>query len=143
MKLINFELSQPSFSIELIGLGYVWDLHNAGSFLGVTVDPTDNSAVMKWAITGHHATKYSGCNLVFRGLKMIIVSPRDEELPYSEDTVVSGMSKIIPQASGKLELRTRVKWHADDPFHLLVEFQSRRSIEINADTVELIGIPAS
>ena len=31
-------------------------------------------------------------------------------------------------------------WNADDPFHLFFDFQSQRTIEIDAETVELIGI---
>jgi len=38
MNLLNFELAAPSFTIELIGLDFVWDLHNAGRFLGIRLD---------------------------------------------------------------------------------------------------------
>lgn len=141
MELVNFELSQPSFSIEFVGLGFVWDLHNSGKFLGITMNPDDNTAVMRWKVGGHPQTKYSACDLVFAGLKLVIVSPRDEELPYSEDLCVTGISKIIPEHRERLGYRTKREWTVDDPFHLLFEFQSRRSIEISSETVELIGIP--
>ncbi len=130
MKLVNFELSQPSFSIEFVGLGFVWDLHNSGMFLGITINPNDNMAVMRWKIGGNPETRYSACDLVFASLKLMIVSPRDEDLPYSEDLCVAGISKIIPEYRERPEYRTKREWNVDDPFHLVFEFQSRRSIEI-------------
>lgn len=143
MKLLNLELSSPSFSIELIGLGFVWDLHNSGRFLGVHLNANDNTATMKWLVNGHPSTKYSGCDLVFRNLKLMIVS-RDNQLPLSEDTCISGISKIVPDAGARAaKYRTKAEWDATDPFNLLFEFQSGRSIEKDADTVELIGVTKS
>lgn len=86
MKLLNFELSKPSFAIELLGLGFVWDLHNVGHFVGLTVSANDNTAVLTWTVSGHPAPMYSGYSVVFRGLKQMILLPRDQELPLSEDT---------------------------------------------------------
>jgi hypothetical protein len=48
MNLINFELAQPSYAIELNGLGFVWDLHNSGEFLGLDFNTIENAIVMKW-----------------------------------------------------------------------------------------------
>ena len=140
MKLLNFELSKPSFAIELLGLGFVWDLHNKGDFVGLTINASDNTAVMTWSVGGHPAAMYSGCNLVFRGLKQIIVSPRDEELPLSEDTCVSGISKLIPDRAEIPEYRVKLEWDEGELFHLFIEFQSRRWIEVDAESAELIGV---
>jgi hypothetical protein len=147
MRLINFDLRTPSFGIELIGLGFVWDLHNSGTFLGVNFGTNDNTAVMRWLIEGqtgaddHPATKFSGCELAFRALNLMIISSRDRGLPLSEDLCISGISKVVP-GDTKAEYRTRRQWNAEDPFHLLFEFQSQRSMEIDAETVELIGVIA-
>ena len=143
MKLLNFELSSPSFSIELIGLNFVWDLHNSGTFLGMNLDPNSNVAILSWRVTGHPAVKYSGCNLVFKGLKLMVVSARDQELPFSEDLCISGVSKIVPDQTREPQYRTKREWHEGDPFHLLFEFQSRRSVEIDAEAVELVGVSKS
>jgi hypothetical protein len=140
MKLLDFELSKPSFAIELVGLGFVWDLHNSGDFLGLELRANNNTAIMRWTVGGYSTASYLGCELVFRNLKLIIVSERDPELPLSEDTCISGISKIVPDGGTKPEYRTRKHWNADDPFHLFFDFQSRRTIEIDAETVELIGI---
>ena len=143
MRLVNFELSKPSYSIELIGLDTVWDLHNNGHFRGIDVNPNDNTAVMKWTLLGNTATTYSGCNLIFQNLKLLLVSPRDDEFPYSEDLCISGISKIIPDHAEKPEYRTKRRWRPSDTFHLLFQFESQRSIEINAESVELAGISKS
>jgi len=139
MRLSNFELSAPSFSIELIGLDFIWDLHNAGDFLGIYLQTNDNSAIMTWKISGHPATKFSGCRLVFKGLRMMVVTARDAGLPLSEDHCVAGISQVIPNAGDKPENRIRQSVQ-DDAFNLLFQFQSGRSIEIGAEVVELVGI---
>ena len=143
MKLLNFELSSPHYAIELLGLGFVWDLHNAGKFLGIKITPSDNSATMTWRVTGHPASKYLGCNLVFRGLKRMVVSPRDKELPLTEDDCVSGISKIIPNHQGNADSRINPQLDEGERFSLLFGFQSRRSIEIGAESVELVGLTAT
>lgn len=140
MRFVNFELENPSFSVELFGLGYVWDLHNSGEFLGLQVFPDDNSALLRWMVTGNPSEKYSECILKFSGLSTVRISPRDLEVPYSEDRCVSGISKIVPEAAEKPEYRTRAHWDRGDKFNLRFEFQSGRMIDIDAETVELIGI---
>jgi len=140
MRFVNFELENSSFSVEILGLGYVWDLHNSGEFLGLQVCPDDNTALLRWMVTGNPAQKYSECILKFSGLSALRISPRDVKIPYSEDRCISGISKIVPEAAEKPEYRTRAHWDLGDEFNLMVEFQSGRMIEIDAETVELIGI---
>ena len=139
MNLLNFELAAPSFAIELVGLDFVWDLHKAGRFLGIRLDAGNNTALMKWSVSGHPAAKYAGCSLIFTGLKLLVVSGRDDDLPLSEDFCISSISKVLPEPRGESPLRMKAQWNEKEPFHLLFEFQSRRSIEINAETVELAG----
>jgi hypothetical protein len=141
MNLINFDLAQPSYAIELNGLGVVWDLHNSGQFLGLDFNPRKNTMVMKWRVGGHPSTQYSGCNLLFSGLKLMSISSRDEALRQSEDLTVAGISMVTPEIGTDVAYRVRRQWNPDDPFHLVFEFQSRRSIELDAETVELIGVP--
>ena len=145
MRFLNFELSQPSFSIELIALGMVWDLHNAGDFLGFELDARDNSAVLKWSIDGDPAIMYSGCTLVFKGLKLLMVSPGGEEPPYTDDLCISGISKVMPGYTHVVDpdhfRGVKEDWAPGEPFGLLFDFQSGRSIKIEAETVEFRGIP--
>jgi hypothetical protein len=97
--------------------------------------------VMKWRVGGHPSTQYSGCNLLFSGLKLMSISSRDEALRQSEDLTVAGISMVTPEIGTDVAYRVRRQWNPDDPFHLVFEFQSRRSIELDAETVELIGVP--
>jgi hypothetical protein len=95
---------------------------------------------MSWNVGGHPEAVYAGCNLVFRGLKQVMVSPRDEELPLSEDTCASGICKVIPDRAQIPEYRVKLEWDADELFHLFIDFQSGRRIEIDADSAELVGL---
>jgi hypothetical protein len=140
MKLLNFQPSQASFSVELVGRDFTWDLHNAGTFLGLKLKPNDNTLVMSWSIEGHPSSKYLGCDLVFAGLKLLTISSRDEVFPYSEDACVSAISKVIPGTGEKAGYRVKREWAASEPFHFLFHFQSGREIEVNAETVKLLGI---
>jgi hypothetical protein len=140
VRLLNFKLEKPSFGIELLGLGFVWDLHNSGEFVGVEFIAESNTVVMKWSLLGHLATKYSGCDLVFKNLKQMVVTPRDEALPLSEDRCVSGVSMVVPDGDAPAQYRIKSAWNTNDPFGLLFEFQSGRSIEIEAETVELVAV---
>ena len=140
MKLVNFELSEPAFAIELLGLGLVWDLHNAGTFLGLELNAADNTAVLRWNVSGHPSPKYSGCDLIFRNLRSVVISPRDAELPLSEDDRISGISKVVPNDAGEARYRVRNEWGADEPFRLWFEFQSQGTIEIDSETVEMVGV---
>jgi hypothetical protein len=95
---------------------------------------------MRWAVTDRSATQYSQCILLFRGLHTLMISPRHQELPLSEDLCVAGISKVAPGQTEPPEHRTRSHWDALDTFDLWFTFQSGRSIELSADTVELIGV---
>ena len=139
MKLLNFELGEPCYTIHLVALGFFWDLHNAGEFLGLRLDAANNSVVMEWNVSGHPSEKYSGCRIIFKGLRSIRISPRDAELPLSEDSCVAAISKVISESDARLEFRVKEQW-ADQPFNLWFEFQSGRSVEINAETAELDGL---
>jgi len=139
MRLVNFELSKPSFAIELIGLGCTWDLHNSGTFVGAYLYAAENAMVMRWMVTNEPGAHYSGCDLVFKGLKSMIVSRRDPELPLSEDLCLASVSQIEPGFAEKPEHRVRNQWNVSDVFNLLFEFQSLRTIEVDAELAELVG----
>src|SRR5260370_30166254 len=99
MKLPEFRASDAVFRYRtiIVGLDFVWDLHNTGTFLGVGLDAENNTATMRWSFSDCHAAiKYSGCRLIFTGLKFLVVSARDEDLPLSEDLCVRSISKVIP-----------------------------------------------
>ncbi len=137
MKLANFELATPSFGIALVGLDSYWDLHNGLSFLSFSLDAKSNIATMTWKASGHAPIRYSGCTLVFIGLKLLIISARDSDPPLSEDLCVSSVSMVLPEPNPEPAFRMKAQWNSNEEFHLLFQFQSGRSIEIDAETVEL------
>ena len=143
MKLLNFSLLSPVQGITLIGLGCEWDLHNFAKFAGFRFDPVENSLLMEWSVPrmdnpwGWFENRAIGCRLKFRNVKWMDISARDESMPMSEDVCLFGISKVIPD---RTEHRFKSVWLDDEPFHLLLEFQSGRSIEVASDTVELESI---
>lgn len=137
MKLLNFELANSRFPIELEGLEHLWDLHNLAEFRNLVFDPFANKVVMEWS-TGQDV-RYSALKLLFENVRRLEISPRDDELPPSEDYCLSYVVKITPKSAKHDEPRVNRKSEGDDPFHLLFEFRSGRTIEIDSETVELVA----
>jgi hypothetical protein len=142
MKLSNFEITS---SIELQSGGLFWDLHNFANFQGLELLPTQNIAVMSWSVPeglnpwGCYENKFAGMKLRFTGLQFIRVSPRDKDLPLSEDTCVSDILRVDPRIE-HVDPYMRAVLEMTDHFCLAVCFQSRRIIEIESDKVELIPV---
>ncbi len=146
MRLVNFSLSNPVQDITLIGFGCEWDLHNFADFKGFTFDPIEDCLQMMWAVPavenpwGCTENRAKGCALKFRNVKSVTITARDEPTPSSDDSCLSGISKVIP---GRTEHRFKAEWQDNEPFHLLLEFESGRTIEVASDTVELERIEAT
>jgi hypothetical protein len=142
MKLRNFEISS---SIELQSGGLFWDLHNFANFQGLELLPTQNVAVMSWSVPegsnpwGCHENKFVGMKLRFVGLQFICVTPRDKDLPLSEDTCVSDILRVDPRIDHE-DPYMRAVLEMTDLFRLAICFQSRRIIEIESDEVGLIPV---
>ena len=140
MKLLNFSLSNPVQDITLVGLGCEWDLHNFANFAGFKFDPVGDCLRMEWLAPaienpwGCTENRAKGCALKFKNVKWVAITARDETTPTSEDSCLSGISKVIP---GRTEHRFKAEWGDDEHFHLLLEFESGRTIEVSSDTVEL------
>jgi hypothetical protein len=62
-----------------------------------------------------------------------------DEKGGSNEITLSAVSKSVP---GETEFRFKDKWDAGEPFYLLFTMVSGRSIEIDADTVELVPDPS-
>ena len=144
MKLQNFEISSL---IELQSAGLSWDLHNVGHFRGLELIAAENAAVMRWTARkgpnpwGGPENKFVGMALHFTGLHSLRVSPRDPDLPLSEDTCVSDILKVDPRIE-HTDLYMRAVYEITARFSLAIRFQSRRLIEIESDNVQLIPICA-
>jgi hypothetical protein len=141
--LTNFDLRTPSYTIELVGLGCNWDLHNFADFEGLDVNTAENRATLRWRVPnvenpwGSFDNAFRGCALVFTGLRALSVTPHDPDHATTEDRDLATVSKVTPEPG---PYRRRNQWESGEPFHLLFEFQSGRAIEVAADQAELVGI---
>ncbi len=144
MRLENFEIHS---SIELQTGNLFWDLHNVFDFVGLELTPTENMVVMRWSVPAEsnprvfYGHKFSGMTLRFKNLQFLHLGARDRDLPLTEDTCVSDVLKVDPTIeSVEPYIRTRRDWKPTDSFRLVFWFQSRRVIEIESETVELVPV---
>lgn len=138
MRLVNFELRRPNHAVEIVAIGLNWDLHNWADFVGLEFNP-DDSLVLRWTAPatenpwGDLNNNHAGCALVFRDLKLLRLGARDKDTLESDDRTLAAISKVEP---GEGPYRQRNEWAPADPFHLVFEFQSGRTLEIAAEEVE-------
>jgi hypothetical protein len=147
MKLKNFDISR--MDIILTSGSLSWDLHNFADFQGLELISASNSAVMKWTVRGTtnpnpwgcFENKASGMELHFYNLTSLSVTPRDAELPLTEDSCVSAVIKVDRNLQREDPyMRTRRDWRTDESFRLMFLFQGGRTIEIESESAELIPI---
>lgn len=102
MKLKNFEISSE---IELQTGNLFWDIHNFAAFVGLELIPASNAVVMKWAVPkegnpwGCTENRFSGMTLYFDNLRLLTLTPRDIDMPLTEDSCVAGILKWTPTFS--------------------------------------------
>jgi hypothetical protein len=142
MKLHNFDISS---SIELQSGSLFWDLHNFANFQGLELVPTQNAVVMSWTVPegsnpwGCYENNFGGMKLRFVGLQFMHVTPRNKNLPLSEDTCVSDILRVDPRIE-HADPHMRAVLEMTDLFRLAICLQSGRIIEIESDKVELIPV---
>ena len=144
MKLKNFEISSE---IELHSGSLFWDIHNFAIFDGLELIPASNAVVMNWVVPkrtnpwGCHENKFSGMRLYFDNLQSLMLTRRDADMPLTEDRCVSAILKVAPDIQqSEVYVRARSAGGPDDSFRLALQFQSRRVIEIESESVELIPV---
>jgi len=144
MRLKNFDISGW---VQLQSDNLHWDIHNSADFEGLELLPAYDAVVMKWAVPkranpwGRPGNNSSGMKLYFDNLLFLKISPRDPDMPFTEDSCVAHILKVDPNTQHDDSfMRTRNNWGPDDSFRLVFQFQSRRTIEIESETVELIPI---
>jgi len=140
MRLHNFEISS---SIEFQSGGLFWDIHNLANFDGLELIRTENAAVMRWSVPtgsnpwGCYENKFTGMELHFKNLLFLLVGPRDEEMPMSEDSCVSAVLMVNPTIKHDDPYMRQVQ-EITNSFRLVFQFQSRRVIEIESEIVGLV-----
>ncbi|MDQ6631030.1 MAG: hypothetical protein M3Y82_04640 [Verrucomicrobiota bacterium] len=139
MKFKNFTIVDEPYSIEIEALGVVWDLHNVADFLSFTQDVHQNSVVMKWQINQTYALQEYPADkfeLLFSDVNCLEISPRDKELPHSEDDCVASISRVPPSQPMSSLAEHEIDINQDETFHLVFAFQSEQRIRIGAQMAE-------
>jgi len=141
MRLRNFEIYS---SIEFQSGGLFWDVHNFATFDGLELIRIENAAVMRWSVPadvsnpwGSYGNGFTGMELHFKNLHFLLVGPRDEQMPMSEDSCVSAVLMVDPAIEHDDPYMRRVQ-EITNSFRLVFQFQSARVIEIESEIVELV-----
>lgn len=139
MKLLNFSIPDVVGAIALQGMSQYWDLHNCGLFKGFEFNSDQNVLTMTWTFSSD--VKFSSCRLVFRGITFLLFLPSNGVVPLTEDTCVSGIFRVTVQnvlLPSPFQYRVKDTWREGEIFNLVFLLQSGRSIEIGAETTELL-----
>jgi hypothetical protein len=139
MKLQNFRLSPVLGAISLTGTKREWDLHNIGTFSGLTYHVDRNEVRMEWCFSLEK--RQLTCALVFRGVMFLLMLPDLPDILLSEAECVSGIFFVRPQKKEEplnYEYRMTADLENGESFNMVFLLQSGRSIEIGAEIVELV-----
>ena len=123
--------------------GLCWDVHNFAKFDSLELRWMENAAVMRWSVPsgsnpwGCYENKFTGMELHFKNLPFLLVGPRDEGMPKSEDSCVSAVLIVNPTIEHDDPYMRQVQ-ELTNAFRLVFQFQSRRVIEIESETVGLV-----
>src|SRR5437660_9678919 len=90
-----------------------FDLHNCFDFVGFIYDPIARTARLRW-IANEYASADQCRSLVveLRSVTHLSATPRDSEMPFSEDTCLSAVGGVGP-SDPTLEVYSEVPhgWH--------------------------------
>ena len=89
MKLNNFAIPNEAYPVEVRAFEHLWDLHNIAGFDGFRQDIQNDTLELNWHIDPEYARqKYpaSSFSILFREIEFLEITPRDIEMPKSEDT---------------------------------------------------------
>jgi hypothetical protein len=148
MILRNFALEKGSHAIALEGLGRYWDLHAFARLESLRYVMADNVAELTWKVQqienpwGDRTNTATGCLLRFNNVGVLKVMQGDDQATR-EDQCVSSISQIDKREhplSEPVEFRMRREWKSGDEFGLLIILQSGRTIEIQAESADLIAL---
>jgi hypothetical protein len=148
VELRNFTLEKPSHAIAFEGLGHYWDLHAYAELAEVRYYTVENTVELHWRVPemenpwGDENNRAKGCVLRFTEVRFLKIL-QAEERNTNEDECVASISQVSiaqPAKSEPAEFRMQREWKPNEDFGLFLELQSGRTIEIHAQSAELIPV---
>jgi hypothetical protein len=114
--------------------GESFDLHNCFDFVGFTYEPTARTAQLRWTANEYASAEQRRSLFVeFRGVNYVSATPRDPEMPFSEDTCLSSVGGVEPTDP-------TLSVYSDVPagWHHVFAFMSGFVLRIGAESVCLL-----
>jgi hypothetical protein len=137
MKLQNFTISKAPYPVEIRAFEHLWDLHNVADFDGFHQDFQKDTLELNWHINPEYSLQKHPANsfaILFRDVDFLEITPRDVEMPKSEDLCLSSFSRVLP---GEKLARYPESIEGQE-FHLLFQFQSKLTIRVGAKSAEFV-----
>ncbi len=137
MKLQNFTVSKEPYPVEIRAFEHLWDLHNIADFDGFRQDFHKDTLELNWHINPEYALQKYPANsfgILFRDVDFLEITPRDAEMPKSEDLCLSSFSRVLPGE----KLARHPESIEGQEFHLLFQFQSKLTIRVGAKSAEFV-----
>src|SRR5262245_25236271 len=144
MRYLNLKLASSSNAIELLALGFNWDLHNFAELVDVRLTP-EAAAVLKWVVPdvtnpwGDSNNHYRGCELWFRQVRRFESIFQRTEIPLSENRTLAEISELNEDES---DHHTAFSG-SGAPLGLFMKFNGGFSLKVHAEEAELRPLDSS
>lgn len=137
MKLLNFSFKGEPYAVEVHALDCIRDLHNIAAFDGFCQDFKQDTLELNWHIDSEYARQKYPANsfaILFRGIELLEITPRDNDMPKTEDICLSSVSRVLPNE----KFARKPDTIEGQEFHLLFKFQSKLTIRVGANVAEFV-----
>jgi hypothetical protein len=121
--------------------GRDFDLHNDFDFVGFSYSVSERIVELRW-VRSHgdwvHSGMPAGLILSCRGVTHLSATPRDPEMPFTEDDCLSDIGFALPKRPAEDAFAVSPAAPAFDPsWHWLFSFMSGFTLRIAGDTAQL------
>ena len=140
MHLLNFTLAQDGISLSW--QGYNLDLHNCFTFESLHYNLPHQQVTLHWVHSPERWAKntpLAGLELIFKKVSFFRVKERDADYPFTEDDCLMSLSFHPTEMRDNFDSISEAFAPTDD---LTFFFQSEWGIKVNAESAELVPLPA-
>ena len=138
MRPVNFQIEG---TIYLQQDGRDFDLHNDFDFVGFFYSVAERAAELRWVRSRGdwvHSGMPAGLVLSCRGVTHLSATPRDPEMPFTEDDCLSEICFALPDRAAEDAFAVSPAASAFDPsWHWLFSFMSGFTLRIAGETAHL------